>query len=110
MRNKPNAEYVWKQLEDVVDPRMRLSVIERALCYHPLRHCRLEGKPVITSPLPHWALVHISPAALCEKRCGRCRPRRTAVAPTKQNRARGETAGARGNPRRPVRGGHGQRP
>src|SRR5271170_5644255 len=44
MKNKPNAEYVWKQLEDVVAPRLRLSVSERAVYYHLLRHSRLEGK------------------------------------------------------------------
>jgi hypothetical protein len=44
MKNKPNAEYLWKQLEDVVVPRLCLSVIERAVYYHLLRHSRLEGK------------------------------------------------------------------
>jgi hypothetical protein len=44
MNNNPNAEYVWKQLEDVVVPRLRLSVIERAVYYPLLRHTRLEGK------------------------------------------------------------------
>ena len=43
MKNKPNAEHVWKQLEDVVVPQLRLSVIERAVYYHLLRHSRLEG-------------------------------------------------------------------
>jgi HNH endonuclease len=41
---KPSAEQVWKQLEDVLIPRLRLSVIERAVYYHLLRHSRLEGK------------------------------------------------------------------
>jgi hypothetical protein len=45
MKNKPNAETVWKQLEDVLIPRLRLSLIERAVYYHLLRHSRLEGKP-----------------------------------------------------------------
>jgi hypothetical protein len=44
MKNKPNAEHVWKQLEDVVVPRLRLSVSERVVYYHLLRHSRLEGK------------------------------------------------------------------
>lgn len=44
MKNKPRAEQVWKQLEDVVVPRLGLSVIERAVYYHLLRHSRLEGK------------------------------------------------------------------
>jgi predicted DNA-binding transcriptional regulator len=41
---KPSAEQVWKQLEDVLIPRLRLSVNERAVYYHLLRHSRLEGK------------------------------------------------------------------
>src|SRR5258707_2107528 len=45
MKNKkPNAELVWKQLEDVVVPRLRLSLIERTVYAHLLRHSRLEGK------------------------------------------------------------------
>lgn len=44
MKNKVNAEYVWKQLKDVVVPRLRLSVSERVVYYHLLRHSRLEGK------------------------------------------------------------------
>jgi hypothetical protein len=45
MKNKkPNAELVWKQLEDVVAPRLRLSVIDRTVYSHLLRHSRLEGK------------------------------------------------------------------
>lgn len=41
---KPNAELVWKQLEDYLAPRLRLSVIERAVYAHLLRQSRLEGK------------------------------------------------------------------
>src|SRR5271165_6239217 len=40
---KPNAAQIWKQLEDLVVPRLRLSVIERAVYSHLLRHSRLEG-------------------------------------------------------------------
>jgi 5-methylcytosine-specific restriction endonuclease McrA len=43
-QGKTDAEYVWKQLEDVVVPRLRLSVSERAVYCHLLRHSRLEGK------------------------------------------------------------------
>jgi HNH endonuclease len=43
-QGKADAEYVWKQLEDVVVPRLRLSVSERAVYCHLLRHSRLEGK------------------------------------------------------------------
>lgn len=44
MKNKANAGYVWKQLEDQLVPRLRLSVTERAVYYRLLRHSRLEGK------------------------------------------------------------------
>ncbi len=45
MKNKkPNAELVWKQLEDLLAPRLRLLVIDRAVYSHLLRHSRLEGK------------------------------------------------------------------
>jgi len=41
---KPNAELVWKQLEDHLAPRLRLSAIDRTVYAHLLRHSRLEGK------------------------------------------------------------------
>lgn len=41
---KPDAERTWKQFEDHLIPRLRLSVIDRALYSHLLRHSRLEGK------------------------------------------------------------------
>jgi 5-methylcytosine-specific restriction endonuclease McrA len=41
---KPNAERVWKQLEDSLVPRLALSTIDRAVYSHLLRHSRLEGK------------------------------------------------------------------
>jgi hypothetical protein len=41
---KPNAVHVWKQFEDVLAPRLRLSVIDRAVYSHLLRHSLLEGK------------------------------------------------------------------
>jgi 5-methylcytosine-specific restriction endonuclease McrA len=45
MKNKkPNAEFVWKQMEDSLVPRLRLSVLERSIYSHLLRHSRLEGK------------------------------------------------------------------
>ncbi len=45
MKNKkPNAELVWKQVEDLLAPRLRLSAIDRMVYSHLLRHSRLEGK------------------------------------------------------------------
>ncbi|HEV1994126.1 MAG TPA: HNH endonuclease signature motif containing protein [Candidatus Acidoferrum sp.] len=46
MKNKrPNAEQIWKQFEDILVPRLRLSVVDRAVYSHLLRHSRLEGRP-----------------------------------------------------------------
>jgi hypothetical protein len=45
MKNKKlNAVQVWKQLEDLAVPRLHLSLIERAVYSHLLRHSRLEGR------------------------------------------------------------------
>ncbi|MBS1841842.1 MAG: HNH endonuclease [Acidobacteria bacterium] len=44
MKKKPNAELVWKQMEDVLAPELSFSVIDRAVYSHLLRHSRLEGK------------------------------------------------------------------
>ena len=41
---KPNAELVYKQIEDLLVPRLRLSSTDRAVYAHLLRHTRLEGK------------------------------------------------------------------
>lgn len=41
---KLNLVQVCKQFEDVLAPRLRLSVIDRAVYWHLLRHSRLEGK------------------------------------------------------------------
>jgi 5-methylcytosine-specific restriction endonuclease McrA len=43
--NTTNAALIWKQFEDVLVPRLRLSVVDRAVYSHLLRHSRLEGKP-----------------------------------------------------------------
>ena len=42
---KINALHIWKQFEDLVVPRLGLSVIDRAVYSHLLRHTHLEGKP-----------------------------------------------------------------
>jgi 5-methylcytosine-specific restriction endonuclease McrA len=45
MKNKkPNAEHIWKQFEDLLVPRLRLCVKERAMYSHLLRHSHLEGR------------------------------------------------------------------
>ncbi len=49
---KPNAELVWKQLEDLLAPRLRLSAIDRTVYAHLLRHSRLEGKLRLRFSIP----------------------------------------------------------
>jgi hypothetical protein len=45
MKNKtPNAMQVWKQMEDSLVPRLRLTVLDRSVYSQLLRHSRLEGK------------------------------------------------------------------
>jgi HNH endonuclease len=39
-----DARSLWKQVEDVVVPRLRLPVIDRVVYMHLLRHSHLEGK------------------------------------------------------------------
>ena len=41
---KTNAAQIWKQLEDHLVPRLRLSITDRAVYSHLLRHSRLEGR------------------------------------------------------------------
>ena len=41
---KPNARRAWKQFEDQLVPNLRLSLVDRAVYSHLLRHSRLEGK------------------------------------------------------------------
>ena len=41
---KPNAELVWKQIEDMVVRRLKVSVVDRSAYSHLLRHSRLENR------------------------------------------------------------------
>jgi hypothetical protein len=41
---KLNVEHIWKQFEDLLVPRLRLSVTERAIYSYLLRHSHLEGR------------------------------------------------------------------
>ena len=41
---KLDAESLWKQIEDVVVPELRLSVIDHVVYSHLVRHSHLEGK------------------------------------------------------------------
>lgn len=40
----PNVAQIWKQIEDDLIPRLRLSITDRAVYSHLLRHTFLEGK------------------------------------------------------------------
>src|SRR5712671_5063807 len=42
--SKTNAVLIWKQLEDVLVPRLGLTLAERAVYSHLLRHSRLEDR------------------------------------------------------------------
>lgn len=45
MKNEEiNAVRVWKQMEDLVVPQLKLSVVDQAVYSYLLRHSRLEGK------------------------------------------------------------------
>jgi hypothetical protein len=52
---KPNAEQVWKQLEDLLVPRLRLGPIDRAAYCYLLRHSRMEGKLLLRFSMPWLA-------------------------------------------------------
>src|SRR5467141_510080 len=56
MKNKKlNAVQVWKQLEDLAVQRLHLSVFERAVYSHLLRHSRLEGRLQLCFSIPWLA-------------------------------------------------------
>jgi hypothetical protein len=44
LHKKVDGVEIWKQYEDLLIPRLRLTVCERAVYSHLLRHSRLEGK------------------------------------------------------------------
>lgn len=48
---KPNAEQLWKHLEDDLVPRLHLNVIERAVYSFLIRHSRLEGRRRFCVPM-----------------------------------------------------------
>ena len=53
MKNKrTNPGQVWKQLEDHLVPQLGLSITDRAVYSHLLRHSRLEGKPRLRFSIP----------------------------------------------------------
>src|SRR5690349_2874164 len=56
MKNeKINALRVWKQMEDLLVPRLGLTLPERAVYSHLLRHSRLENLPRLRFSIPWLA-------------------------------------------------------
>lgn len=56
MKNKTiNPGQVWKDFEDALVPRLRLSVIGRAVYSHLFRHSWLEGRPRVRFSIPWLA-------------------------------------------------------
>ena len=56
MKNKKlDATEIWKQFEDIVVPRLRLNIVDRAVYSHLLRHSRLEGKVRLQFSIPRLA-------------------------------------------------------
>lgn len=72
MNNKRlNPGIVWKQFEDLVVPRLRLSVTDRAVYSHLFRHSRLEGRTRVRFSLPWLARgirVSVSPTRQAVRR------------------------------------------
>ena len=72
MKNRRiNPGVIWKQLEDVLVPRLRLSVIDRAAYSHLFRHSRLEGRPRLRFSMVWLARgirVSVSPTRLAVRR------------------------------------------
>jgi len=67
---KIDSVEVCKEFEDILAPRLRLTVIDRSVYYHLLRHTRLEGKLRLRfTVLGIGANLGLS-RARCEVRCG----------------------------------------
>src|SRR6266699_3369050 len=54
-RKKMNVKHLWKQFEDFLFPRFRLSVTDRAVYSHLIRHIRLEGQLQLRFSMPWLA-------------------------------------------------------
>jgi hypothetical protein len=50
-----DARFLWKQVEDVVAPQLRLGVIDHVVYMHLLRHSRLEGRRRLHFSIPWLA-------------------------------------------------------
>jgi 5-methylcytosine-specific restriction endonuclease McrA len=64
---RPNAELVWKQLDDLLVLRLRLLPADRAAYCYLLRHSHLEGKPLLRFSVP-WLARGICLSAAAARR------------------------------------------
>lgn len=55
MNKKLNLKLLWMQFTDFLYPRLRLSIIERAVYFYLIRHTRLEGKLQLHCSMPWLA-------------------------------------------------------
>ena len=66
LNKKPNAKLLWMQFEDVLAPRLGLTVKERAVYSYLLRHSLVVGKLrlqfAVMSTSPHSGSLHRSGA------------------------------------------------
>ena len=54
-RKKLNVKHLWIQFEDFLFPRLRLSITDRAVYSHLIRHSRLEGQLQLRFSMPWLA-------------------------------------------------------
>src|SRR6266850_2584502 len=54
-RKKLNVKQLWIQFEDFLFPRLRLSITDRVVYSHLIRHSRLEGQPQLRFSMPWLA-------------------------------------------------------
>jgi hypothetical protein len=54
-RKKLNVKHLWIQFEDFLLPRLRLSITDRAVYSHLIRHSRLEGRLELRFSMPWLA-------------------------------------------------------
>jgi len=54
-RKKLNLKHLWIQFEDFLFPRLRLSITDRAVYSHLIRHSRLEGRLQLHFSMPWLA-------------------------------------------------------
>src|SRR6266480_2050509 len=101
---KRNAELIWKQFEDLLVPRLRLSVIDRAVYSRLLRHSRMEGKLRLRFSIA-WLVVLASQTTPRAMLYATSSTTRSALGRSHQSRSHGRGALARRGsgsaPRRP---------